>query len=144
MGEAGPSAWAEALKVGDLVDCLDKARRWRAARIAAVTADGKLTISFKGWSSKHDDDVARASKRLDKPGSHTAGQDTRAVAKQGEAFVVDLEVVKLLELRIDDYISGDFPAEERVRAHLSRARAWRLLSARGGFPLRGGPLAGQH
>lgn len=113
------TAWAEGLKLGDIVDCLDKQRRWRVARVAAVSSDGTmLTISFKGWTSKYDEELPRTSKRLAKPGVHTAGKDTRAVRRQGEAFAVDLEVLAALELRIDDYMSGEFPVEERVRMHM--------------------------
>lgn len=116
---AGTSAWAEALKPGDLVDCQDRARRWRAARVAAVSSDGaRLTLSFKGWSAKYDEELPRVSKRLARPGAHTAGVDTRAVRRQGDAFDVDVGVLSSLELRIDDYISGDFPVEERVRSLL--------------------------
>jgi hypothetical protein len=113
--ESAVSAWAEGLKVGDLLDCLDKQRRWRVAKVAAVSADnGKLTINFKGWASKHDEEIPRGSKRFAKPGLHTAGKDTRGVRRQGDAFDVDLEVLASLEMRIDDYISGEFPPEERV------------------------------
>jgi hypothetical protein len=127
-GDSAPSAWAEGLKVGDILDCMDKGRRWRAARVAALSpaveggapAGAKLTISFKGWSAKHDEEVPRTSKRLARPGTHTAGKDTRAVRRQGEAFDVDLEVLASLELRIDDYIAGEFPPEERVRCAAAR------------------------
>lgn len=118
------SAWAEGLKLGDIIDCLDKQRRWRVAKVAAVSEDGStVTVSFKGWGSKHDEDIPRSSKRLAKPGAHTAGKDTRGVRRQGDAFDVDLEVLASLEMRIDDYISGEFPEEERVRQNFS----WRCV-----------------
>jgi hypothetical protein len=162
-GSAQWEAWAAGLKPGDMVDCLDKQRRWRVAKIVALlpqpgatgssgagaTADADeaaapaaappvpagFSVTFKGWTAKHDEDIPRAGahRRLAKLGTHTAGKDTRAIRRQGDALDVDLEVIKVtrlsntalltvvcmqvlasLELKIDDLIAGEFPAEERV------------------------------
>ena len=112
------AVWLETLKTGDALDCLDKGRRWRAARVASEhPEDATLTVTFKGWSSKHDEVLPRSSPRIARPGSRTgpASRDART-RRQGEAaFAIDLEVLAFLELRIDEVMAGELPAEEQAR-----------------------------
>jgi hypothetical protein len=109
------STWTESLKIGDICDVQDKSRHWRVAKVIEISSDGsKLTFSFKGWSSRHDEEIIRQSRRIARPGTYTAGKDTRAVRKQGDVFSIDLEFLKSLEMRIDDFINGEFPLEEQV------------------------------
>jgi hypothetical protein len=120
---ATSSAWLDGLKTGDWVDCLERNKRWRVAKVAAVSADGAtLTISYKGFSSNFDEAVPRSLKRLAAVGCHTAGQDTRMIRRQGEALSVDVDTLASLEIRINELMAGTFPAEERVRA---RRLGWR-------------------
>jgi hypothetical protein len=105
-------------QVGDPLDCLDKSKRWRIAKVTSVsTDDDSVTVSLKGWSSKYDESLSRTSSRIARPGSHTAAGSkvSRVPRRQGDALCIDLDVLSSLEMRIDDFMAGDFPEDEQVR-----------------------------
>jgi hypothetical protein len=63
------------LKVGDWCDALDSINNWCVAQI--VEADANVVkVHFKGWASKWDEVVSRASAKLAELGTHTSGKDT--------------------------------------------------------------------
>lgn len=72
----GPIKWSGfALKVGDWCDALDNINNWCVAQV--VEADANVVkVHFKGWASKWDEVLSRASGKLAELGTHTSGKDT--------------------------------------------------------------------
>jgi hypothetical protein len=110
--EDAPSWAATDLKLDDWVDILDQ-MRWRLGQIVAVDGD-TLTVKMKGWHTRYNQTLPRSSRRLAKARSKTAGQDTRGYVVQGAQFDVDMSAVQSMEMRIDDFMAGEFPEESKV------------------------------
>jgi hypothetical protein len=114
-GGVTDAEWLRELKVGDALDCLDKSKRWRIAKVTDVCDGDTLTVSFKGWSSKHNETLPRSSPRIARTGSQTAGgKESRVPRRQGDAFCIDLDLLASLEMRIEDFMAGEFPVDEQV------------------------------
>lgn len=63
------------MKVGDWCDALDNINNWCVAQV--VEADANVVkVHFKGWASKWDEVLSRASGKLAELGTHTSGKDT--------------------------------------------------------------------
>eukprot|EP00475_Leptophrys_vorax_P011616 TRINITY_DN18175_c3_g1_i1.p1 TRINITY_DN18175_c3_g1~~TRINITY_DN18175_c3_g1_i1.p1 ORF type:complete len:919 (-),score=242.67 TRINITY_DN18175_c3_g1_i1:91-2454(-) len=64
--------WRQDLKVGDLIDALDKMNKWYESSIRDIK-DSKILIHYNGWPSKWDEWVGIDSDRVAKVHTHTTG-----------------------------------------------------------------------
>ncbi|CAE7940621.1 unnamed protein product, partial [Symbiodinium sp. KB8] len=95
------------LAVGDWVDVLDHST-WRLGRVVEVGEDGTLTVRMKGWAERYDKHEAPGSANLARPGTKSTKEGPLHV-RQGDAFDIDWEAVDDMIMKVDDYMSGEFP-----------------------------------
>jgi len=101
------------LKEGDWVDVLDQST-WRLGRVVSCGDDGVLTIRMKGWSERYDKKLPQGSSQLARPASQSAGQNKRDIVSQGTAFDISWDDVKQMEMKLDDFMAGEFPESQKV------------------------------
>ena len=70
---------------------------------------------MKGWSERYDKKVSQGSAHLARPASQSAAQNNRDIAVQGAAFDISWEDVKQMEMKVDDFMAGDFPDSQKAR-----------------------------
>jgi hypothetical protein len=52
--------WKLDLKPGDTVDCCDNTNHWNEAVITSISADGSLSVHFKGWGTSFDEVITKS------------------------------------------------------------------------------------
>lgn len=87
---------------------------WRLGRVVTRDDEGLLTIRMKGWSERYDKKVAQGSSQLARPASQSSGQNKRDIVAQGAAFDISWDDVKQMEMKVDDFMAGDFPESQKV------------------------------
>ena len=102
------------LAVGEWVDVLDHST-WRLGRVVEVGEDGTLTVRMKGWAERYDKHEAPGSANLARPGTKSTKEGPLHV-RQGDAFDIDWEAVDDMIMKVDDYMSGEFPEHLKVRS----------------------------
>lgn len=116
--EVAPAEWsANALQVGDAVDCLDRVDNWCKATVMAVT-EQDVRVRFQGWSSAADENIRKSSDRLAKPGSRSGNAARRAgnkKRKQGLQWALSPQVLEEVQARVTGVVDGTLPKEDQVR-----------------------------
>ncbi|KAG7382300.1 hypothetical protein PHYBOEH_010540 [Phytophthora boehmeriae] len=128
LSAAAMEQWRNELKMGQLVDALDTDSKWYEARIVDLT-DARARVHYRGWSSKWDEWLPRASPRL--MPLHTKVRDWRRLRVNDEVQVGEERAGKkrlqwrdatvlatmkslLVQLQIDDDVLWMDAQDERL------------------------------